>query len=116
MRRRAVRASRSTSARGAGAAQQGFWVGPMPARAGQLSTHRSRRRFSQRAAGLPWNLTLADAAEKVRVSESGHSQVAITGLGKVPAERLHPKAAYSRCRPVAAARVPRKRTIVIYPD
>jgi len=41
-------------------------------------------------------LTFADSAEKVRVGESGHSQVAITGLGKVPAERLHPTAAYSR--------------------
>jgi len=45
------------------------------------------------------NLTFADAAEKVRDGESGHSQVAITDLGKVPAERLHPKAAYSRTRP-----------------
>ena len=32
----------------------------------------------------------------------GHSQVAITDLGKVPGERLHPKAAYSRCRPTGA--------------
>ena len=59
-----------------------------------LPTHRSRLRFSRRAPGLPWNLTFADAAEKVRAGESGHSQVAITDLGKVPSERLHPKAAY----------------------
>ena len=45
-------------------------------------------------------MTFADAAEKARVGESGHLQVAITDPGKVPAERLHPKAAYSRCRPL----------------
>jgi hypothetical protein len=39
-------------------------------------------------------LTLADAAEKFRTGESGHSQVAITYLSTVPAVRLHPKAAY----------------------
>jgi hypothetical protein len=44
-------------------------------------------------------LTFADAAEKVRVGESGRSQVAITDLGKVPIERLDPKTTYSRCRP-----------------
>lgn len=68
-------------------------------------TQRSPWRFSQRATGLPWNLTFADAAEHVRDSESGHSQVAIIDLGKVPAERLHPKAAYSRCRPKPAGQV-----------
>jgi hypothetical protein len=47
-------------------------------------------------------LTFADAAEQVRDGESGHSQVAVTDLSKVPAERLHPKAAYSRCRPIGA--------------
>jgi hypothetical protein len=31
-------------------------------------------------------LTFADAAKKVRDGESGHSQVAITDLGKVSAE------------------------------
>ena len=67
-------------------------------------THRSRQRFSQRAAGLPWNLTFADAAEKVRNGDSGHSQVAITDLGMVPAERLHPTAAYSRGRPGPVSR------------
>jgi len=35
---------------------------------------------SQRATGLPWNSTFADAAEKVRDVASGQSQVAITGL------------------------------------
>jgi hypothetical protein len=41
-------------------------------------------------------LTFADAAEKVRDGQSGNSQEAITDLGKVPAEPLHPKSAYSR--------------------
>jgi hypothetical protein len=48
-------------------------------------------------------LTFADAAEKVGVGESGHSQVAITNLCNVPADRLHPKAAYSRCRPIGVS-------------
>jgi hypothetical protein len=42
---------------------------------------------------------------EIRVGASGHSQVAITDLGKVPAERLHLKAAYSRCRPSADLRL-----------
>ena len=45
-------------------------------------------------------MTFAVAVEKVMVGKSGHSQVSITDLGKVPAERLHPKAAYSSCRPI----------------
>ena len=45
--------------------------------------------------GLLWNLTFADAAEKVGVGDSGHSQEAITDPGKVSAERLHPMAAFS---------------------
>lgn len=36
--------------------------------------------MSQRATGLPWNSTFADAAEKVRDVASGQTQVAITGL------------------------------------
>ena len=47
-------------------------------------------------------MSFADAAEKVGDGDSGHSQVAIIDLGMVPAERLHPKAAYSRCRPIGA--------------
>lgn len=65
---------------------------------------RSRPQFFQRATGLPWNLTYTDAPQSVRDGESGHLQVAIKELGKVPAERLHPKAAYSRCRPIPDAR------------
>ena len=49
-------------------------------------------------------MTVADAAEKGGDGDSGHSQVAIIDLGMVPAERLHPKAAYSRCRPKRAGR------------
>jgi hypothetical protein len=48
-------------------------------------------------------LTFADDAEKVRDGESGRSRVAITDLGKVPAERQHPKPVYCRCRPQAEA-------------
>lgn len=59
-----------------------------------LPTHRSRWLFSGRTAGLPWNLTFADAAAKVRDGDSSHSRVAITDLSKVPPERLHPTAAY----------------------
>src|SRR5258706_222386 len=61
-----------------------------------LPTHCSRRRLSQRTTGLPRNLTFAVAAEKVRDGDSSHSQVAISDLGKVPAERLHLKTTYSR--------------------
>jgi len=44
-------------------------------------------------------LTFADAAKKGGDGDSGHSQVATIDLGMVPAERPHPKAEYSRCRP-----------------
>lgn len=46
-----------------------------------------------------WNLTFVDAAEIVERGDSGRLRVAIIDRGKIPAERLHPKAAYSRCRP-----------------
>jgi uncharacterized protein (DUF427 family) len=49
-------------------------------------------------------LTFADAAEKVRIGESGHSKVASIDRERIPAERLHPKAADSRCRPVGDIR------------
>jgi hypothetical protein len=42
----------------------------------RLATHCSRRRFFQRATGLPWNLTFADAAAEFSDSDSGRSQVA----------------------------------------
>ncbi len=50
-------------------------------------THCCPRPISRRTTGPPWNLTLAEAAEKVGVVESGHSQVAITAL----AQRLVPR-------------------------
>ena len=37
-----------------------------------LPTHRSRRRFCQRATGLPWDLTFTEAAEKDRDRYNGH--------------------------------------------
>jgi len=66
------------------AARQAASFGRASAAAGTvlaLTTHRSRPRFSQRATGLPWNLTFADAIEKVRGGESGRSRVAIADLG-----------------------------------
>ena len=37
------------------------------------STHRSRWRLSQRTAGLPWNLTFAEAVEQISVGDSSRS-------------------------------------------
>ena len=48
----------------------------------------------QRTTGLPCNLTVAHAAEKVRVGDSSHSRVATTEREVIPAERVHPTAAY----------------------
>jgi len=39
-------------------------------------------------------LAFAEAAEKVIRGDNGRSRVAIIDRGKIPAERLHPKAAY----------------------
>ena len=44
-------------------------------------------------------MTFAHAVEKVGDGDSGRSRVAIIDRGKIPAERLHPKAGYSRCQP-----------------
>jgi len=49
-------------------------------------------------------LTFARAAEKVSDLDSGLSWMASIDRDQIPAERLHPKAAYWRCRPVAAVR------------
>ena len=65
-------------------------------------THWSRSPFSQRTTGVSWNLTFAHAAEKVSDSDSSRSQVAGIDWERIPAERLHPKTAYSRCGPKAA--------------
>ena len=70
---------------------------------GQLhSTHWSRWRFSRRATGLPWNLTFAEAVEQISVGDSGRLQVPSIDRERIPVERRHLKAAYSRCRPQAA--------------
>ena len=58
-------------------------------------------RFYQRATGPPRNLTFADTVEKVMDVDSGHSQVTTTDTHGIPAERLHPKAANWRCRPIS---------------
>ncbi len=95
---------RGTADAGVVAAGRATSTAGLSRRRGLETTHRSHRRFSLRATGLPWDLTFADAAEEARNDDSGHSQVAITDLGMVLAERLHPKAAYSRCRPFGDTR------------
>lgn len=53
-----------------------------PSRIGRLkSTHRSRRRLSRRATGLPRIWSFVDNAEKVTRSDSGLSQVTIADQG-----------------------------------
>ncbi len=64
-----------------------------------LPTRRSRRCLSQRATCLLWNF--ADAAEQVM--DGGHSQVAISELGRVATEQQHPQGAYSRSRPIVVS-------------
>jgi len=54
------------------------------------STHSIRRRFSQRTTGLPWNLTFAQAAEKVGDDASGCSHMPSGDRDKFAGERLHP--------------------------
>ena len=49
-------------------------------------------------------MTFARAVEKVSDGDSGHSNVASIDREKFPAERLHPKTVYSRCRPKPASR------------
>jgi hypothetical protein len=44
-------------------------------------------------------LTFDHGAKKARDGASGRSRMATINRQKIPAERLHPKAAYSRCRP-----------------
>ena len=56
-----------------------------------VDTHRSRRRFSQRTTGLPWNLIFARAGEEVVDGHSGRSRMPIDYRDNFGAERLHPK-------------------------
>jgi hypothetical protein len=46
-------------------------------------------------------LTFTDTAEQGRDGDSGHSRLATIARQGIRAERLHPKTAYSRCRPTA---------------
>ena len=57
--------------------------------------------ISGRRTGLPWNLTFTDTAEQGGDGDSGHSRLATVARQEIQAERLHPKTAYSRCRPRA---------------
>jgi hypothetical protein len=54
------------------------------------------------------NLTFVDTAEQPGDCDSGHSRAAIIARQEIAAERLHPKIAYSRCRPKGEvhARIP----------
>ena len=71
------------------------------------TTHCSPWPISRRATGLPRNLTFAHAAEKVSDSDSSRSQEASFERERISAERLHPKTAYSRCRPIAEEAIER---------
>lgn len=62
------------------------------------STHCCPRRISGLTTGLRWNLTFAYTAEQPREGDN-NSRVAIIAWQVIPAERLHPKTVYSRCRP-----------------
>ena len=64
-----------------------------------LSTHCCPRRISERTTGLPRNLTFTGTAEQAGDDDSSHSRVATIARQEIPAERLHPKTAHSRCRP-----------------
>jgi hypothetical protein len=46
-----------------------------------------------------WNLTFAHAAEEAKDGDSIRSRMTTINRQRIPAERLHPKAAYSRCGP-----------------
>jgi len=54
-------------------------------------THRSRRRISRRATGLPRNLTFAEASEQIRVGDSSRSRAPANARHRFAAERPHPK-------------------------
>ena len=73
----------------------------------QDSTHCCPWPNSRRATGLPRNMTFAHAAEKVNGSDRSRSRVASFERKRTSAERLHPYAEYSRCRPTAELQVAR---------
>jgi len=59
--------SNGTRDRHRAAADAGVRLTESGSRKLNLPTQRSRRRLSQRATGLPWNFTFADAAQQIRV-------------------------------------------------
>ena len=64
-----------------------------------LPTHGSRRRFSERTTGPPWNLTFADAAAKVGDGDSGRSRAPTDDRDNFETECLHPMVTNWRYRP-----------------
>jgi len=68
---------------------------PVGDRFGELPSSTGRRAM----AAVLKKRSFADNAEKSLSCESGHSRVAPGDHDTIEAERLHPKAAYSRCRP-----------------
>ena len=76
----------------------------------RLPTHRSRRRFSQRTSGLPWTLTVAQAAQRGSDGDSGHSCVPTDDREKLGADRPNPMVTNWRPRPQADTPLPRLTT------
>jgi hypothetical protein len=70
-----------------------------------FATPSRRWHFSGRAAAPLRKRSFTDHVEKSSTCESGHSLVATGDHDTIKAERLHPKAAYSRCRPKPAIQV-----------
>jgi hypothetical protein len=54
--------------------------------------------------GPPLKLTFTEAVEQTRAGDCGRSRVPTDDSDKFAAERLHSKATYWRCRPIAARR------------
>ena len=71
------------------------------ARGRQRPTPSRRWHFSGRAAAPLRKRSFAYHLEKSESCESGHSRVVTGDHDTIEAERLHPKAAHSRCRPKA---------------
>lgn len=65
-------------------------------------TQSCRRHFSGRATGALSKRSFADHVESSAPCDSGHSRVATADRIAIAAERLQPKGANWRCRPIAA--------------
>ena len=85
------------------------------ARGRQRPTPSRRWHFSGRAAAPLRKRSFAYHLEKSESCESGHSRVVTGDHDTIEAERLHPKAAHSRCRPQAEVRHLEKRSVVRQP-